>query len=174
MHSSNQSADLALPELIAGKTKALFDRVAVRDLYDIYRVSRNHNVADGPSDTQLLHHRVILHYVSLSNPFPCPIDGTVTDKFANRSKEVESSLCPMLRADERPTLEEMIVSAKDLVARHVAPRDPDEEEYLRRLDEDSEYAPELLFEAWPEVLERARVSPAAAWKVLNLKKRHDP
>lgn len=29
---------LALPELIAGKTKALFDRLAVRDLYDVYRI----------------------------------------------------------------------------------------------------------------------------------------
>lgn len=29
---------LALAELVAGKTKALFDRLAVRDLYDIYRI----------------------------------------------------------------------------------------------------------------------------------------
>lgn len=80
----------------------------------------------------------------------------------------------MLNVDDRPTLDEMIGNAARYLIDHVAPKDEDEEEYLRRLDEESVYSPELLFSAWPDVLERARVSPAASWKVQNLRNRLAP
>lgn len=76
----------------------------------------------------------------------------------------------MLHVDDRPTLDEMMQAAAQDVDEHVAPIE-DEEEYLLRLGRDSDYAPRLLFAPWPEVLERAEASPAAEWKVGNLKKR---
>jgi len=48
---------------------------------------------------------------------------------------------------------------------------PDEAEYLRLLDHEAYYRPELLFEPWPDVLERARLDPVTKWKVGNLAKR---
>lgn len=165
---------LALPELIAGKTKALFDRLAVRDLYDVYRIQKGGlSVALAAGDEELyrLQRRVRIYYASLSMPFPCPIDGRVVEKFASRASEVEDELYPVLNVSDRPTLEAMMESAARYIDEHVAPREDEEQEYLRRLEESSEYAPRLLFDRWPVVLERAEVSPAAEWKVMNLRRR---
>ena len=65
----------------------------------------------------------------------------------------------------------MIESAGRYIDEHVAPRDDEEKEYLRLLDEASQYVPSLLFSSWPSVLKRAEASPAAEWKVQNLRKR---
>ena len=165
---------LALPELVAGKTKALFDRLAIRDLYDIHRVQTNglpDAMAAGDDDLYRLQRRVRLYYTSLSNRFPCPIDATIAERFADRHEDIEADLYPVLNVHDRPTLDEMIGDAVRYLVDHVAPKEEDEAEYLRRLDEQSDYAPELLFSPWPDVLERARVSPAAMWKVQNLKNR---
>ncbi|MDO9556137.1 MAG: nucleotidyl transferase AbiEii/AbiGii toxin family protein [Coriobacteriia bacterium] len=165
---------LALPELIAGKTKALFDRLAVRDLYDVYRIHTGGlpvSLAAGDDDVYRLQRRVRIYYASLSMPFPCPIDGRVVEKFASRASEVEDELYPVLNVHDRPTLEAMMESAARYIDEHVAPREDEEQEYLRRLEESSEYVPRLLFAPWPAVLARAEVSPAAEWKVMNLRKR---
>lgn len=168
---------LALPELVAGKTKALFDRVAIRDLYDLHRVQSSDlpaAMAARNDDLYRLQRRVRLYYVSLSNRFPCPIDATVAERFADRHEDIEADLYPVLNVNDRPTLDEMIRDAARYLMEHVAPKEDDEKEYLRRLDEESHYAPELLFSPWPDVLERALVSPAAMWKVRNLENRPDP
>jgi hypothetical protein len=165
---------LALPELIAGKTKALFDRLAVRDLYDIYRIQSDGlpvSVAGGDQDLYRLQRRVRIYYASLSMPFPCPIAGNVVGKFASRASEVQAALYPVLNVSDRPTLEAMMESAARYIDEHVAPKEDEEQEYLRRLGKSSEYVPGLLFDRWPAVLARAEVSPAAEWKVMNLRKR---
>lgn len=165
---------LALPELIAGKTKALFDRPAIRDLYDIYRIQTGGlALMTGSKDLRLLQRRVRIYYVSMSQPYPCPIDRSVVDKFAGIHDEVESQLYPVLRADDRPTLEQMMDAAAKYVDEHVAARDEEDLEYLRLLSE-NEYRPDLLFSQWPAVLRQAIVSPAAAWKLQNLKNRPAP
>jgi hypothetical protein len=165
---------LALPELIAGKIKALFDRLAVRDLYDVYRIQKGGlpvSLAVGDDELYRLQRRVRIYYASLSMPFPCPIDGRIVEKFASRASEVEDVLYPVLNVRDRPTLEAMMESAARYISEHVAPTEDEEHEYLRRLEESSEYIPRLLFAPWPAVLERAQVSPAAEWKVMNLRKR---
>lgn len=165
---------MALAELVAGKTKALFDRLAVRDLYDIYRIYTGGfpvSMAAGDDDLYRLQRRVRIYYASLSKPFPCPLDGDIANKFAGRADEVERELYPVLHADDRPTLETMIAAASRYVDEHVAPKDQHEKEYVRRLGEESVYLPSLLFSQWPEVLARAEASPAAEWKVINLKRR---
>jgi hypothetical protein len=165
---------LALPELIAGKTKALFDRPAIRDLYDIHRIQSGGlpaAVAGGDFELYRLQRRVRIYYVSLSMPFPCPLNGAVVDKFASRARDLKAELYPVLHAGDRPTLETMMNNAASYIDEHVAPKEEEEEEYLRLLGEESVYHPQLLFAGWPDVLERAKLSPAAAWKVENLKKR---
>lgn len=165
---------LALPELVAGKTKALFDRLAVRDLYDTYRIQTAGlplEMARGDSELYRLQRRVRLYYTSLSKPFPCAIDGTVVEKFTGHQRDVERDLYPVLQVHDRPSLGDMMNAASLHITDHVAPREDEEKEYLRQLDEESQYTPRLLFSHWPDVLRRAEESPAAAWKVVNLKKR---
>lgn len=165
---------LALPELIAGKTKALFDRLAVRDLYDVYRIETGGlplSLANGDNERYRLQRRVRIYYASLSKPFPCPIDSRIVQKFTSLTQDIERDLYPVLRVDDRPTLDEMMESAARYIDQHVAPKDDEEKQYLLKLGNDSEYLPSLLFSPWPEVLSHAQSSPAAAWKTMNLKKR---
>lgn len=165
---------LALPELIAGKTKALFDRLAVRDLYDIYRIQSEGlpaSMAGGDQDLYRLQRRVRIYYASLSMPFPCPLSGSVVEKFANRAADLERELYPVLHVGDRPTLGVMMEAASAFVDEHVAVKEAEEHEYLRQMDVESRYEPSLLFSEWPDVLKRAEQSPAAAWKVTNLSRR---
>lgn len=165
---------LALAELVAGKTKALFDRLAVRDLYDIYRIQSDGlsvSMAGGDQGLYRLQRRVRIYYASLSMPFPCPLSGSVVEKFANRAADLERELYPVLHVGDRPTLDAVMEAASAFVDSHVAPKDGEETEYLRQLDRESLYEPSLLFSEWPDVLKRAEQSPAAAWKVRNLRKR---
>jgi hypothetical protein len=63
---------------------------------------------------------------------------------------------------------------RDVVARLLAPLSrptPGEAEYLRLVDQEADYRPELLSESWPDVLERAGRDPVMQWKVRNLVKR---
>lgn len=169
-------ATLALPELIAGKTKALFDRLAIRDLYDVHRIQTSGLVmqAEGSEESRRLQRRVRIYYASLSTRFPCPIDESIARRFSERGEDIKADLYPVLNASDRPTLEQMIQNVASFICEHVAPVEPDEVEYLRRLDEESDYAPQLLFADWPDVLARAQASPAAAWKVTNLQNRLAP
>jgi predicted nucleotidyltransferase component of viral defense system len=165
---------LALAELVAGKTKALFDRLAIRDLYDVHRIQSTGlplEMAGGNDDLYRLHRRVRIYYTSLSKRFPCPIDESVAERFADRFEDIEGDLYPVLHMDDRPTLITMMASATRYLRDHVAPQEEEEREYLRLLDEESRYVPKLLFAPWREVLKRSEVSPAAAWKVANLKRR---
>ena len=168
---------LALPELVAGKTKALFDRLAIRDLYDIHRVQTSGlpiEMAGGDDNLYRLQRRVRLYYASLSTRFPCPIDKTIAERFGSRHEDIQTDLYPVLNIEDRPTLDEMIEDASRFIVDHVAPKEDEEEEYLRRLDTESDYAPDLLFSLWPGVLMQAQVSPAAMWKVQNLRNRPAP
>jgi hypothetical protein len=157
------------PELIAGKVKALIERrsAAVRDLYDVHRAaSGNRSVGAGWELLQAL----IVYYWSLAEPFPRPLDAHITDRFVGEEGTLKSELFPVLLADERPGLEEMIETVSAFLDR-LADLSPAQREYADLMASSGTFRPELIFGRWPEVLERARVSPAAAWKVENLRKR---
>ena len=85
-------------ELAGGKAKALFDRAKARDLYDICNLKRVLTSTD--KENELLAHRSILYYASLSARFPQPLTGR-TERVADREAELESQLLPMLRGGGR-------------------------------------------------------------------------
>jgi hypothetical protein len=153
-------------ELFAGKTKALVERVAVRDLYDTSQITRRLPSLFAEGDEMLLG-RVLLYYLSLSGPFPRPF--RVADRFAGREREVATVLHPMLLAGGDPALGELIDAAEAYLAVVSGPRDDDEARYLARAAR-ADFAPELLFADYPDTLAAARADPAAAWKMRNLAK----
>ena len=136
--------------------------VFARDLYDVHRIQTDGlpvSLAVGDDDRYRLQRRVRIYYASLSKPFPCSIDGDIVQKFADRAGEVERDLYPVLRVNDRPTLDTMMKSATRYIDEHVAPKDDEEGEYLRRLDSDSAYVPSLLFSPWPESSSVRRLVP---------------
>jgi len=154
-------------ELAAGKVKALMERVAARDLYDLARMGeRSPALLEDP-----LARALVVRAISSSDPFPQSTDLTeALARFNDPPVDVVESLRSVLAADDEPDFARM----RDVVAQLLAPLarpTPNESEYLRLLDQEADYQPELLFEPWPDVLERAGRDPVMQWKVLNLAKR---
>jgi hypothetical protein len=158
-------ATLQLPELLAGKVSALTDRTASRDLYDIARLA---TAADAPALEGGLARSVVLHSISLTDRFPFERDpARATDKFAQPTEAQVHELRTVLAATDSASFDEMRTRA----AAYLGPLSrltPAEFEYMERLGTKGQHVPELLFGEWPDVAERARMSPVAAWKVQNL------
>lgn len=153
-------------ELAGGKAKAFFDRVKVRDLYDVSNLRKSYEALPaGEGDDA---HRLLLYYASLSACFPNPFEGR-SRRFADRQSELEDQLYPMLRSSaRRPSIESLMDDAERFIADWVKPRTDSEEEYLERFAA-GEYRPELVF--GDEGMARAAaVNPEALWKLENLRK----
>jgi len=159
-------------ELIAGKTKALFDRVAPRDIYDISQLYGIINKLIDPKDDTAKQklRRIIIFYAALSNLFPTEFSGLTEKRFAGREQQIRDELYPVLRINNRPGLDDLIRVAEAFVSEYVTPKDKMEKEYLEHFAK-GEYKPELLFGDWPDILLAAQNSPSAKWKLLNLNKR---
>ena len=132
---------LADAELAAGKVKAFFDRVKVRDLYDISNLKGVYETLE-PGEQERAH-RLALYYASLSACFPKPFANRA-QRFSDRLSELADQLYPMLRSSiEHPTLEALMEDAERFIAEWVLPRTDGEREYLGRLA-GSDYRPELI------------------------------
>jgi hypothetical protein len=98
---------LATEELFAGKLKAMIDRHHPRDLYDLYRFS----AAGLQHDADLLRKFAVLFASTMDHD----LRTYHMDRFkALHQKELERLLYPLLRADDRPTAEEMLKTVSPL------------------------------------------------------------
>ena len=153
-------------ELAAGKAKAFFDRVKIRDLYDVSNLKSVYESLK-PGEQEVAH-QLSLYYASLSACFPKPSEGR-EQRFADRLPELADQLYPMLRSStERPTLKALMEDAERFIAEWVLPRTDGEHEYLERLA-GGDYRPELVFPD-ESMANAAAVNPEALWKVENLGK----
>jgi hypothetical protein len=154
-------------ELVAGKVKALMERTASRDLYDLARMAAsNPDAMDDP-----LLRALVIRAISTADPFPAVQDPVeALSRFAEPSDELVESLRTVVAADDEPDFSAMRARVAALLAPCSTLTAP-EREYYRLLDEESIYRPELLLSAWPDVLERALLDPVMQWKVRNLKRR---
>ena len=154
------------PELIGGKVKAFFDRVKVRDLYDI--VSLETLMSKMGEGDEAIAHVMALYYASLSASFPFGFEHRPS-RFKGLENELRDQLYPMLRErGDLPGLETLVRDAEAFVETRVLPRTESEKEYLS-LFAQGDYRPELLFE--DEGMARAATaSPQAQWKLSNLKR----
>lgn len=155
-------------ELIGGKTKALFDRVTVRDIYDIANLKHYLDIflSENPNLKEL-YHVIMLFHASISKHFPLPLNERIVGRFSGRNSELVSQLYPVLRSGDQPPLESLIVSAESFVVEYVLPRNEREKEYLERFAK-ADYQPALLFEGYPEIITAAEANPEALWKLINL------
>ena len=154
-------------ELVAGKVKALMERTASRDLYDLTRMAASNPTAmDDP-----LQRALVIRAISTADSFPAVQDPVeALSKFAAPTEDLVESLRAVVAADDEPDFPVMCDRVAVLLAPCSELTGP-EREYFRLLDEESDCRPELLLSAWPDVLERALTDPVMQWKVRNLKKR---
>ena len=151
-------------ELIGGKVKAFYDRVKVRDLYDVNNLHRVLSSMD-PSDESIAH-TVILFYASLSASFPFGFEQR-PQRFDGLEADLKEQLFPMLsKRDDLPFLDTLINGAEEFVQERVLPRSEAEREYLDRFAH-ADFVPELLFKS-PAMVDAAASNPQALWKLYNL------
>jgi len=153
-------------ELGAGKLAALFDRSASRDLFDVVQLLRG---------GQLLEDRLRLGFVVYGGASRRDWRRvSLTDVTAD-PVEIDRQLLPMLRADLAPARDDLARWAESLVLdcrrllRILLPFDERELEFLTRLSEGGEIAPELLTSdpALQSIIAR---HPALLWKAQNVRR----
>jgi len=155
-------------ELAGGKVKAFFDRIKIRDLYDISNLKYHFDERKIDESYSAYVHSSILYHASISACFPYGFEGR-ENRFKDKQRELDEQLLPMLwKDDDSPTLEELIESARLFVADYVLPQSSSEEEYLK-LFARGEYRPDLLFDN-ACMVKAALESPEAQWKLENLRK----
>jgi predicted nucleotidyltransferase component of viral defense system len=149
---------LRLEELFAGKLKAMIDRHHPRDLYDLFRFSS----AGFKHDADLLRKLAVLFASTMDHD----LRTYRMDRFKELDqKELERLLYPLLRADDRPTAEEMRKAVSPLLETVLDHKR--ETSYLEAIAS-SRYQPELLFPKQAEIVDRIRQHPALLWKAGNV------
>lgn len=152
-------------EIVAGKLKAICERVVPRDLFDIGRIAKIRPAWSSGDDE--LDHSILMFYFSLSASFPKNLD--ILARFKGRDKDVEEILWSVLPVGQRPSLATLIDAASPFIQWATTPQNDDEREYLQQLALGN-YNPELLFSSHENILSNAQASPAMRWKVMNLEK----
>ena len=149
---------VSFEELFAGKIKALLDRSAPRDLYDVFRLSDSGFQLNIPN----LRKNVILFGITCDDDWRRKDFGTI-DRIDQQT--VDEQLAPMLRAGDTIDLESMKMAVKRFLTRLLDYND-DERQFMYRFLDEGVYDPALLF-ADQEQVKRLEKHPAVLWKLQN-------
>ena len=152
---------LALVELYASKIKALLERGAARDLFDVHNMIQCQVISD--EQRSLLRKGVVVYSAVGGNAKP---EGTYSLQTIERLqfKQIRSTLLPVLKKGAFYDLEtvkhEVCSYHEDLM--HLTDK---ERLFIERFG-NSDYQPELLFED-REIVDRIAQHPMALWKTQN-------
>ncbi len=151
----------AREELIAGKLRALVDRVAARDVYDTNFLP---SLSDEPWPS---HHQKRL-FVFYSGTLPQPLSTYSVDRIDRLTdQEVRSSLMPMLSFGSALDTEQMKSYAKQILS-PMLKLDDEELAFVSALS-NGELRSEFLFPLDSELAEKLSQHPHLLWKAQNAK-----
>ena len=156
--SGTQVRTLSSVELYASKTKALLERGAARDLFDVHNMIQNSVIDD--SQKPLLRKGAVFYLVVGGNKMPSEeISLESIEKL--QFKHIRASLLPVLKKGtfyDLETIKRFVIEyLKDLMQL------TDNERQFIACFNAKEYRPELLFDN-AEIVERVRNHPMAKWK----------
>lgn len=150
-------------ELFGSKIKALIERTASRDLYDVYNMLK-YNIIH-PSEMNMLR-KIVLFYLAIGgNEKPSEYYTFESIERLNFA-QIRSSLLPVLKKSERFDFESAKVEVKAFLLKLMIFTE-EEKLFIKNLN-DNVYLPELLFEE-DEIIERIKNHPMAIWKIGNRK-----
>ena len=149
---------VSFEELFGGKIKALMDRSAARDLYDVFKLSQ---VRDS-FDMSKLRKNLILFGITCDDDWRKKDYRTVDNI---DQKMVEEQLVPLLRSTDSIELKLMKKTAKDFLA-ELMRYTKDELRFMNRYLDDGVYEPLLLFSEEKQS-KRLEKHPAVLWKLQN-------
>lgn len=144
-------------ELIGSKIKALTERGAARDLYDIDNII-NEKIVDKSQSDML--RKIIIFYTAIGKGFPENFPMlTAIDKIS--FSDVRSSLLPVLRKGTYYDIAPVKERVKDYLTGIIKPTER-EMLFMEKFN-NKEYRPEYLFED-ADILSRIKNHPMALWK----------
>lgn len=153
-------------ELFATKINALIERAAVRDLFDVYSLSRS-NLISTQEEKEMLKKSIIFYQtVGVEGTAKNEIDiAKIKDIQPSR---IKSQLIPLLPSGRKYF---PIEEAKESVMQYLSSLivlSPSEQEYMEMFSLGI-YKPELLFSD-PAIIERISDHPMAIWKIAHAEK----
>jgi predicted nucleotidyltransferase component of viral defense system len=154
---------LSTLELFGSKIKALIERTAPRDLYDIHNMLR-YNIIH-PDEMNKLR-KIILFYLAVGGNDK-PLNSYSFESINNlKFAQIRSSLLPVLKKSERFDFESAKVEVKAFLLNLMIFTE-EEKSFIKNFNSNI-YRPELLFED-TEIVERIKDHPMAIWKTRNNK-----
>jgi predicted nucleotidyltransferase component of viral defense system len=153
---------VSMTELIVGKMLALIDRVAVRDAWDIGRLS---DFADDVMQSALFRS----FFIAMSATLNYPLYDYKLEKLKDRIDEIVviQELIPLLTSDEATLVEDRIKSAWNVLGKFLV-LNKSEEEYVTAISV-GDLPLDLLFPPNSVEAERLSKHPALAWKIQNVR-----
>lgn len=152
---------LGLVELYASKIKALLERGAARDLFDVHCMIQNNLIAE--SQIPLLRKSVTFYAAVGGNKKPVA-EFSIQAVEKLQFKDIRATLLPVLKKGVFYNLETVKQSVCSYLKELMVLSD-NEKLFIERFNT-NEYKPELLFED-PGIVERIRNHPMAIWKTKN-------
>jgi predicted nucleotidyltransferase component of viral defense system len=152
---------VSFEELFGGKIKALMDRSAARDLYDVFKLSQVRDTFD----ISKVRKNAILFGLTCNEDWRKKSPNTIEDI---TQKMVDEQLLPMLRITDSVDLRSMKDAAINLLS-ELMNYDKDEKHFMDRFLDEGTYEPSLIFsdEKQAKLLEK---HPAVLWKLQNHRK----
>lgn len=164
--AATQVPVLDLHELTAGKLNALLSRNASRDLFDVRELLQR-----GGLDRS----RLRLGFVVYGGTSRRDWRSVSPEDVSGDPIDVQRSLIPVMRSDLVPPPGELnawtgrlVGECRDLL-RTVLPLESHEQEFLRRLNDGGEIAPDLLTQD-EDMQSIIRMHPGLRWKAVNVRK----
>ena len=158
-----QVKTLSVVEIYAGKINALFNRAAVRDLYDVHQMMITGLFDAG--EYSLLRKAVVFYAAITAREAGSRFQLAGMDAISHR--QVKTDLLPVLRSTDRFDLEYARQAVRNFVAELMV-LTAEEQRFLEVFRQGS-YQPDLLFED-EDILQRIQHHPMALWKTRNMKK----
>jgi predicted nucleotidyltransferase component of viral defense system len=150
---------LAILELFGGKIKALIERTAPRDLYDIHNML-NQNIIEVPEQDML--RKIVLFYLSVGGSNKPSTTFNFDNLHRLKFPQIRSSLIPVLKKSERFDFEIAKEEVKEYLSNLFILTEK-EKLYVENFNQGI-YQPELLFEE-TDIIERIKEHPMAVWKM---------
>ena len=153
---------LSIPELFGTKIKALIERNAARDLYDVYNMLKNDVI---PSDRQDLLRKIVVFYLVIGANRKIELPYHFENINSLNYNHIRAHLMPVLRKSDHFDFESAKTIVKDYLSKLMT-LTCNEKLFVENFYQ-ARYHPELLFDD-ESIIERIKGHPMAAWKIRKI------
>ena len=150
---------LAPLELFGSKIKALIERAAPRDMYDVNRMIKENIFKEDQMD---MLRKIVVFYLAVGGQNK-PEKAYSFERIRNiKFPQIRSALIPVLKKTEKFDFEEAKTNVISFLSGFLIPGDA-EKNFIESFNQ-GEYKPEVLFDDH-EIVERIKEHPMALWKM---------